>query len=258
MAISLFHRDLGGAGHPPLALLHGMLGSSRNWQTVGRDLAPYFHVHALDARNHGSSPHATPMDYPAMVEDVSGWLDTQGLDRATLMGHSMGGKTAMLLACRQPRRVERLIVVDMAPKDYHWPAHRDEFAAMNELDLANLGSRAEAEARFEARIADWAMRKFLATNLERHPAGGWRWIVNLPVITAALDVLEHNPLRPDDRYAGPTHFIVGEKSRYVLPEDHALIIRHFPAAKITILPAGHNPHMEAREAFVAAVRASAA
>lgn len=68
-----------------------------------------------------------------MMEDLTGWLDAQGLERAALMGHSMGGKTAMLLACRQPRRVERLIVVDMAPKDYHWPAHRDEFAAMNEL-----------------------------------------------------------------------------------------------------------------------------
>lgn len=254
MAISLFHRDLGGVGHPPLVLLHGMLGSSRNWQTVGRDLAASFQVLALDARNHGSSPHAEPMDYPAMMSDLTAWLDTQGLPKISLMGHSMGGKTAMLLACRQPARVERLIVVDIAPKDYHWPARREEFAAMTGLDLTALGSRAEAEAQFESRVPDWAMRKFMATNLERDADGRWRWIVNLPVIAAALEVLEKNPLSAGDRYDGPAHFIVGEKSRYVLPEDHAQIRRHFPAAKVTILPAGHNPHMEAREAFVAAAR----
>lgn len=254
MSVSLFHRDLGGTGWPPLAVLHGMLGSSRNWLTAGRDLAASYHVRALDARNHGGSPHAEPMDYPAMLADTIAWLDAQGLPKVTLLGHSMGGKTAMLLACRQPTRVERLIVVDIAPKDYHWPARREEFVAMNGLELATLGSRAAAEAQFESRVSDWAMRKFLATNLERDAEGRWRWIVNLPVITAALAVLEKNPLTAEDRYGGPAHFIVGANSRYVLPDEHAQIRHHFCAAKITILPAGHNPHLEAREAFVAAVR----
>ncbi|MEY3774620.1 MAG: hypothetical protein RLZZ129_1400 [Verrucomicrobiota bacterium] len=255
MPVPLFHRDLGGAGRPPLVILHGLLGSSRNWQTAGRDLSAHYHVHALDARNHGGSPHAEPMDYPAMAADVLAWLDAQGLARVTLLGHSMGGKTAMLLACRQPERVERVIVVDIAPKPYRWVSHRAEFAAMNELDLATLGSRAEAETKFEARVPDWAMRKFLATNLERAPAGGWRWLVNLPVITAALATLEDNPLAAVDRYAGPADFIVGGRSAYVEPGDHAGIREHFPAARIDVLPdCGHNPHMEAREAFVAGLR----
>lgn len=254
MAVTLFHRDLGGAGKPPLVILHGLLGSTRNWQTAGRDLAAHFHVHALDARNHGGSPHDPAMDYDAMVADVLAWLDAQGLARVTLMGHSMGGKTAMLLACRQPERVERLIVVDIGPLDYAWAAHRAEFAAMNELDLSGLGSRAEAETRFESRVKDWAMRKFLATNLERAEAGGWRWIVNLPVLTAALPVLERNPLAPGDVFTGPAQFILGGKSRYVSPEQHGAIRTHFPAARIeTLAAAGHNPHLEAREAFVAAV-----
>jgi pimeloyl-ACP methyl ester carboxylesterase len=128
-----------------------------------------YHVLALDLRNHGGSPHDDEMTYAAMAGDVIAWLDVQGLARVTLLGHSMGGKVAMLLACRHPDRVARLIVVDIAPKDYFWVAHRAEFAAMNELDLTSLQSRAEAELRFEARVDDWAMRKFIATNLERTP-----------------------------------------------------------------------------------------
>ncbi|HEY0945939.1 MAG TPA: alpha/beta fold hydrolase [Opitutaceae bacterium] len=252
--VHLFHRDLGGVGNPPLIVLHGLLGSSRNWLTVGGDLAANYHVCALDLRNHGKSPHLEPMTYEAMMEDVLGWLDAHHLKRVTLMGHSMGGKVAMLLACRYPERVERLVVVDIAPKDYLSHAHRAEFAAMNELDLEVLQSRSEAELRFEARVSDWAMRKFLATNLEREPHGAWRWQINLPVLTAALPALEKTPLADDDRFSGPALFVTGGKSRYVGTGDLAVIDAHFPAARVEIIAeAGHNPHMEAREAFVAAV-----
>lgn len=254
----LVHRDLGGAGRPPLVLLHGMLGSSRNWQTAGRDLAEKFHVLAVDLRNHGASPHAPTMAYEEMMVDVLGWLDTQALERVTLLGHSMGGKVAMLLACRQPARVERLLVLDIAPKNYFWPGHRQGFAAMNELNLADLRSRAEAELRFEARVPSWAQRKFLTTNLERTEDGRWAWQINLPVLTAALPELEKNPLAATDRFTGSIAFLAGEKSNYIEAEDHAAIRAHFPAAKIEVLPGcGHNPHMEARETFVAAVLSAA-
>ena len=250
--VTLFHRDLGGAGLPPLVILHGMLGSSRNWQTTGRDLAAKFHVLALDLRNHGESPHDNLMTYAAMMEDVIAWLDFQGLTRVTLLGHSMGGKVAMLLACRHPERVAGLIVVDIAPKGYHWEAHQQEFAAMNALDLTNLAGRTAAEKEFESRITDWAMRKFLLTNLERMDDGRWKWGINLPGLTAALPVLEGDPLTASDVFPGPALFISGGKSRYVLAEDHAAIRAHFPAARIEVIPAsGHNPHIEAREAFVA-------
>jgi pimeloyl-ACP methyl ester carboxylesterase len=237
-------------------LLHGMLGSSRNWQSAGADLAGRFHVLAPDARNHGRSPHADEMTYEAMMEDVADWLAQNAITRATFVGHSMGGKTAMLLACRRPELVERLVVVDIAPKDYFWSGHRQSFAAMNELNLADLNSRAEAELRFEARVSSLGQRKFLATNLERGEDGRWRWLVNLPVMTAALPVMEKNPLTPADRFAGPALFLAGEKSNYIEPGDHAAIRTHFPAAQIsTIAGSGHNPHMEARPAFVAAVLA---
>jgi pimeloyl-ACP methyl ester carboxylesterase len=253
--VQLFHRDLGGAGNPPLVVLHGLLGSSRNWQSTGADLAARYRVRALDLRNHGRSPHEAEMSYDAMVRDVIAWLDAQGIAKTTLMGHSMGGKVAMLLACRHPERVERLVVVDIAPKDYNSAAHRSEFAAMNELDLRTLQSRGEAELKFEARVGDWAMRKFLSTNLERDAAADtWRWLVNLPVLTAALPALEKTSLAAADRFAGPALFVTGGKSRYVVPTDWEGIEAHFPKAALEVIAeAGHNPHMETREAFVRAV-----
>jgi esterase len=252
--VPLFHRDLGGSGEPPVILLHGMLGSSRNWQTAGRELASSRHVFALDLRNHGFSPHSPEMTYEAMAGDVTAWMDLNGVPSADLVGHSMGGKVAMLLACRQPSRVSRLVAVDIAPKDYDWPAHRLEYAAMAELDLASLKSRAQAEAQMEGKVPEWSMRKFLTTNLEREAGGSWRWTVNMPVLMASLKALESNPIAEADSYAGAALFIRGGKSGYILPGDEALILRHFPAARIeTIEACGHNPHIEARDAFVAAV-----
>ncbi len=251
----LFHRDLGGAGLPPLVILHGLLGSSRNWQTVGRELSAQYHVFALDLRNHGSSPHAEPMTYATMADDVVAWLDAQSLSRITLLGHSLGGKTAMVIACRHPDRIERLIVVDIAPKVYRGSAHQDEFAAMQSLDLSRLESRAAAEAQMESLVPDWAMRKFLLTNLERAtPAEGWKWAANLPALTAALPDILSNPLTDDDHFKGPVRFILGGKSRYVSDADWPAILAHFPTAdRIVIAGAGHNPHIDARAEFVAAV-----
>jgi pimeloyl-ACP methyl ester carboxylesterase len=156
----------------------------------------------------------------------------------------------MLIACRHPGRVARLVVVDIAPKDYSWPERREEFRAMNELQLGGLYSRAEAESRFEARVPGWAARKFLTTNLERTP-GGWKWLINLPAITAALPALERNPLVAGDRYEGPVLFVTGAESGYVKEEDRSVILGHFPSARLVVIAdSGHTPHIEAREAFV--------
>lgn len=236
-----------------------MLGSSRNWVSAGADLAQDFHVFALDLRNHGRSPPADQMSYEAMAADVIAWLDEHGIGSATILGHSMGGKVAMVLACRHPGRASRLIVADIAPRDYAWPEHRQSFAAMNELPLAELQLRGDAERRFEAWIPDLGLRKFLATNLEQDAAGKWRWQINLPVLTAALPELERNSLSGSDRFDGPVLFVAGGRSNYVGASDQDVIRAHFPAATIAVIAeSGHNPHMETRASFVAKVRAFAA
>jgi pimeloyl-ACP methyl ester carboxylesterase len=255
-AVALFHRDLGGLGEPPRVILHGLLGSSRNWLTAGRDLAENRRVFALDLRNHGLSPHADEMSYAAMAADVLAWMDAREIGKAELIGHSMGGKVAMLIACRHPGRVATLVVVDIAPRDYAWPDRGAELRAMGGLDLAGLGSRAQAEALLEVAVPDTAMRRFVLTNLERTP-GGWRWLPSIPALAAALASLERNPLGPGDRFGGPALFVAGGRSRYVEPADRAAILGAFPAARIVVLAnSGHNPHIEAREAFVRAVNSA--
>jgi len=260
--VELNARELGGTGKAPLVLLHGLLGSSRNWQTAGGALAEMpeaaggRNVWALDLRNHGRSPWSDAMSYEAMLADVLAWLDAKGWGAIDLMGHSMGGKVAMMLACRHPERVRRLVVVDIAPKDYLSHGHRAEFAAMNELRLETLKSRGEAEMKMEGRVPDWGMRKFLTTNLERGEDGAWRWAINLPVLTAALPEVERNPLAEGERFAGPALVVRGGKSRYVKDEDLGRIAEIFPAARVEMIAAaGHNPHMETRAEFCATVGA---
>ena len=253
--LHLFHRDFGGAGKPPLVVVHGLLGSSRNWQTVGVELSAQRHVLALDLRNHGMSPHAEDHDFAAMEADLLRWMDAQGLGRAAFMGHSMGGKLAMALACHHPERVERLVSVDIAPRDYDAGKFRGILAAMLALEPAKLASRAEAETQLAAVVKDWAMIKFLTTNLERGPDGRFQWRINVPALHAELDEIARTSLAPGDRYEGPTLFVIGGYSRHVREEDRPEILARFPQARIeTVAESGHNPHIEQRAAFVAAVR----
>tara|TARA_B100000989_G_scaffold270566_1_gene226745 strand:- start:679 stop:1281 length:603 start_codon:yes stop_codon:yes gene_type:complete len=193
------------------------------------------------------------MDYEAMAEDVASWIDTQSIEPATLIGHSMGGKVAMRLACSEPERIEKLIVVDIAPKAYS-PHHREAFAAMHSLDLSTLTSRKEAEEHMAKTIQDWALRQFLLTNLIRNEDQSFAWQVNLPTLTQELPKLSINPLEGKDRFIKPTLFIRGEDSDFMCDTDKALITRFFPKATMTTIPkAGHNPHIEAKEACLKAV-----
>ena len=254
--VKLHHVDLGGSGLPPLLFLHGLLGSSRNWQTTGRDLAEHFHVYALDARNHGRSPHEAVTSPEAMMEDVRAWMEAQGISAGTVVGHSMGGRTAMLLACRRPQLVSRLVVVDVAPRNYTGLSHWTHFEALQALDLTRLRSRQEAEDNLAGSVQDLGLRKFLVTNLAQDNSGRWHWTVNLQALAGSLPDLEVNPLRLEDRYDGSVQFIRGGLSTYVRAEDFAAIRQHFPNAGIvTIAESGHNPHIDQRAAFVRAILA---
>lgn len=251
-------RSLGGESRPPLIILHGLLGSTRNWQTVGKLLSEHFEVHALDLRNHGESPWQATMSYTELATDITNWMDSQGIAKATLMGHSLGGKVAMKVALEAPERLTQLIVVDIAPKTYPH-AWLDEIKALMELQPHELESRQAAEEALTQTVPDWALRKFLLTNLARDEATGHlRWQSNLRVIYDNLPALFLSPLSADATIATPSLFIHGEKSNYVTPEDERKIAGQFPHSKqVTIANAGHNVHFDQPAAFVQAVLAEA-
>lgn len=249
--MNLAHRELGGAGHEPLVILHGLLGSSRNWHAAGRDLAERFHVFALDLRNHGNSPHHPEMRHAAMARDVIEWIDARGLAPVALLGHSLGGHLAMKIACDRPDAVRLLFVVDVAPRRY--PSEATPVLALRRLDLVAIRSRRDADAALAPAIPDGPTRRFLLTNLVLAD-GAAHWRVDLEAISANLDAIRDTSLRPGDRFDGPTCFLVGERSDFFGAGDVPAVRRHFPEARIVTIPAcGHLPHFEKRREFVDAV-----
>jgi pimeloyl-ACP methyl ester carboxylesterase len=196
LPLTLAVRELGGAG-APLVVLHGLLGSARNWQSAGVALAARGHrVLAPDLRNHGVSPWGDDCSYAALAGDVVACLERLALGPVHLVGHSMGGKAAMRLAVARPDLVARLTIVDIAPRAYA-DRVRVEFAAMNALDLAAVTSRKDAEARLTAQVPEWGMRQFILTNLGQDPAGRWRWTVNPgQPVGAGRGLRRPDPLHP--------------------------------------------------------------
>lgn len=252
--MELFFREYGEADKPPLIVFHGLLGSSRNWQAAGADLGNCFRVYCLDLRNHGKSPHAFPHSYQVMMEDVFAWMDEHDLESSHFLGHSMGGKLAMKIACERPERLRSLIVVDIAPKTYP-SSHDSEYEAMRQIDLTALPSRTSADRFLLEAVPDWGKRQFLLTNLaKREDGGGFRWIVNLDALEENQREIEGSPIGADHRFEGPALFIVGGRSDYFSDGDVSLVERSFPNAVVkTIEGSGHNPHFEFREEFISLV-----
>ena len=246
-------RELGGTGSP-MVILHGLLGSSRNWQSAGVALAASGHrVIGLDLRNHGSSPWDDDCSYTSMAEDVRAFLESEKLDSVHLVGHSMGGKVAMRLALSYPHLVNRLTVVDIAPRQYS-DRVRVEFTAMNSIDLTKIKSRRDAENQLTETVADWGMRQFILTNLNSDDHGVWKWTVNRQALTDSLKSILDFPINHSEIFNGPTRFIRGGKSNYITDADIDLIRKHFPSADlITLSQSGHNPHFDSRAEFVDAV-----
>ncbi len=242
-----------GSGGPPLLVLHGVFGSARNWSSVAQHLAGTHHVLAIDARNHGASPWAATMPYAEMVEDVAQSRRVRGLGRISLLGHSMGGKTAMLDALEHPGEVERLVVVDVAPAAYP-PVLAAYARALREVDLTGITRRSEADAHLAGAIADPADRAFLLQNLVLDD-GGARWRLNLPVIERFMPEITGFPeIAAGRAYPGPTLFIGGATSAYIRPEHRPRIERLFPDVSIVHIPdAGHWVHAERPRQFLDAI-----
>lgn len=255
MAVTLRYKSEGTASGPPVVILHGLLGSSSNWRSISRRLALRRRVFALDLPNHGESPHVERMSYPAMAEDVRAFLDANAIHTAMVIGHSMGGKTAMRLALETPQRIQRLVVVDIAPAVSHHE-HLPWLRAMAALDLDRVTRRADAEAMLASAIPDAAMRAFLLQNLSSTPTG-FAWRINLEGIEQSLPALLDFPLpEPVQPFAGPTLFLRGARSDYVRPEDETRIRELFPSAHlVTIAEAGHWIHAEQPERFLTALGA---
>ena len=232
---------------PPLIILHGLFGSLDNWHRVSELLGAHFHVFAVDQRNHGQSSHAPQMDYITMAEDLENFCRVQS--PAHVLGHSMGGKTAMQFASMYPDLVKRLVVVDIAPKPYP-PVHQQILDALLSLDLSAYKTRTEIERALEPQIPDLTLRRFLLKNLLLLPDGSFKWKMNLPAINNSYPELnrELNWSRPVEI---PTLFVKGKKSDYILEQDLPLIRKLFKNAEITTVEAvGHWVHAEAPETFV--------
>jgi len=230
-------------------LLHGMLGSSDNWHHIVQRLAERFQVFNLDQRNHGRSPHSDEMNYPLMAGDLENFFVARRIESAVVIGHSMGGKTAMQFALEFPGRVEKLVVADMSPRAYA-PAHDRIFAALLGLDLSTLRSRQQAEAALAPDIPDLALRRFLLKNLGRDAGGRFLWKINLRSVVKNYRHLRA-PIERPDPFTKPALFIRGGKSDYINPQDEPLIRELFPQSKIQTLPsASHWVHADQPEEFM--------
>lgn len=241
------HARITGEGRP-LVLLHGLFGSNENLGSVARALADRYTIYGLDLRNHGRSPHAESMDYPGMAADVSETLDRHGLDEAIILGHSLGGKTAMELALSTPDRVTSLIVVDIAPIVYD-RRHDQELEALHNLDLTGIRSRGEADAALAKCIPNAAVRQFLLKNLTR-TGEGFAWRIPLDTIYHEYDKIAAAP-SSTGLYTGPTLFIRGGSSDYLPRDAESIVNERFPNAGIvTLANLGHWPHAESPDKFV--------
>ena len=238
---------------PPVVLLHGLFGAARNWGAMQRALAPRFRVIALDMRNHGASPHAPDMRYATQAADVLETLAAMGALPAAVIGHSMGGKAAMAAALAQPAAIARLLVSDIAPVIYQH-GNTAIAAAMAAIPLDPALTRAQASALLEAAVADAAVRAFLLQNLTFGATPGWR--IGLADIAAAIPDLEGWQDVPSGRNDGPTVFVTGAQSDYVLPEHRPAIRALFPAARfVAVKGAGPWVHADNPAGFLSVLEA---
>ncbi|MFB6247355.1 MAG: alpha/beta fold hydrolase [Salinibacter sp.] len=249
--MELFYNSYGQDG-PPLIVLHGLLGANGNWHTLSRTVfSDVARVYAVDQRNHGRSPHTDEMDYPLMAADVREFINRHDLGTVHLLGHSMGGKTAMQTALTYPDVVDRLIVADMAPKAYP-PHHEDLLEALAGIDPAIYERREDIDAALANDVPSRPIRQFLLKNLD-YDGQRYRWTMNLEALRAHYDALNAAP-PAEGSFEGPTLFVRGGRSDYVSEADLPGIRDHFPNARlVTIDDAGHWVHADAPDAFADAV-----
>lgn len=233
----------------PIIILHGLFGTLDNWQTIAKKLAENYMVFIIDQRNHGKSPHSDAFSYKILAEDLKAFMLEQHMYEATIIGHSMGGKVAMRFALDYPDMVTKLVVVDIAPKQYSG-GHQVIFDAMFDLDLEKLTDRQSIDEALKASIPEDSIRLFLMKNLARQKDGGYRWKMNLPVLYKEYQEIL-SAIEAEDAYDDEVLFIRGGRSRYIKDEDVLEIQEIFPLMRLeTISNAGHWLHAEAPKMFI--------
>ncbi|RXG14079.1 pimeloyl-ACP methyl ester carboxylesterase [Leeuwenhoekiella aestuarii] len=250
----ILHSSITGSGKP-FVILHGFLGMGDNWKTLANQVAESgYEMHLVDQRNHGRSFHSDTFNYEVLADDLKAYCDEHELTDIILLGHSMGGKTAMLFAMRYPELLGKLIIADIAPK-YYAPHHQTILEGLNALSENEEArkSRGDADAFLEKYISDWGTRQFLLKNLYWQKDKTLALRVNLPVLTSKVEAIGEG-LPTQTVYEGETLFLNGLKSDYITKEDTALIQAHFPNSEVIGIPdSGHWLHAENPKDFYAEV-----
>ena len=251
--MKLFFHDYGEG--PPLVILHGLFGISDNWVTIGRKLSEHYHVWIPDLRNHGRSPHSPVFDFPALEDDLLEFIETHELERPVLMGHSLGGKTAMHFALHQPDMVDKLIVVDISLRKYpHNEEHQMLINAMLDADMTEARTRSDVDRQLMRTIESRKLRQFILKNVYWRERGTMGWRLNIKAINESLHAVFEG-VTVSGMYSGPALFVRGGLSGYVSDEDLETIRNKFPGAVVkTIANATHWVHADAPGEFYETVR----
>jgi len=250
--MKLYYRETG-SGATNLIILHGLFGSSDNWMSIAKDLKEDYKIYLVDQRNHGQSPHTDEFNYKLLSEDLKDFIDQHQIQNPVVIGHSMGGKTAMNFAVHYPDKLKALVVVDIAPKDYK--VHHDVILdGLLEIPVDSISSRNEADTILAKNVPELGVRQFLLKNLSRKPEGGFEWKLNLNSIASNIEVIGQG-MQYDGTYDNTSLFIRGKNSKYIRDEDRDIIKKLFPKSNlVTIADAGHWVHAEKPEEFVSTLR----
>ena len=244
--MKLFFREFGQG--QPVIILHGLFGQSDNWVTIGRRIADQFHVYIPDQRNHGQSLHTTVHSFPAMADDLAEFIEEHQIENPILIGHSMGGKVAMTYALENTEKVMKLVIIDISPRKYpERITHTQVITEMIRIDLEKIVTRTEVEKILDSRVSDTRIKMFILKNLYYKIHGKLAWRLNLEAINQNMDLL-FDGISSDNQYTGPSLFIRGGKSDYILDSDIPLIKSMFPEALVKTIPgASHWVHADAPE-----------